>query len=71
MYFLMLVPSYFEKLMYILRQSPIFLLLTKTSFTYVMQIWQLFIILRQHVTISVTVFSNLTKLTNDLFFSPI
>ena len=35
-----------------------------------MQIWQLFIILRQPVAISVTVFSNPTKLTNDLFISP-
>ena len=34
-----------------------------------MQIWQLFIVLRYPVTISVTVFSNLTKLTNDLFIN--
>ena len=32
-----------------------------------MQIWQLFIILRQPVTISATDFSNPTKLTNDLY----
>ena len=31
-----------------------------------MKIWQLFIILRHHVTILVTVFPNPTKLTNDL-----
>ena len=36
-----------------------------------MQIWQLFIILRQPVTISVTVFSNLTKLTTDLLTATI
>ena len=36
-----------------------------------MQIWQLFIVLRQPVVISVTVFSNQTKLTNDLFISPL
>ena len=30
-----------------------------------MQVWQLFIILRQPVTILATVFSNLTKLTNE------
>ena len=33
-----------------------------------MQIWQLFIILRKAVAISVTVFSNPTKLTNYLFY---
>ena len=50
------------------RQSPIFLLLTiKLPFSYFMQIWQLFIILRQPVDISVTVFSNTTKLNNYLF----
>ena len=32
-----------------------------------MQIWQLFIILKQPVHISVTVFSNLTKLTNYIY----
>ena len=32
-----------------------------------MQIWQLFIILKQPVHISVTVFYNLTKLANHLF----
>ena len=48
----------------IYRQSPIFLLLTKTPFIYFMLIMQIFII-------SVTVFSNLTKLSNDLFISPI
>ena len=32
-----------------------------------MQTWQLFIVLRQHVTISATVFSNPTKLINDLY----
>ena len=31
-----------------------------------MQIWQLFIVLSQPVDISVTVLSNLTKLTNEL-----
>ena len=35
-----------------------------------MQIWQLFIIIRHPVIISVTVFTNLTKLTNDLFIFP-
>ena len=52
----------------IYRQSPpIFLLLPRNTFRYLMQIWQLFIILRQPVTISVTIFSNPTKLTNDIF----
>ena len=32
-----------------------------------MQTWQLFILLKQNVHISLTVFSNLTKLTNYLF----
>ena len=36
------------------------------SFSQLMQTWQLFIILKQPVHISVTVFSNLTKLTNYL-----
>ena len=36
----------------------------KTSFSYLMQIWQLVIVLRQPVNISVTIFSNSTKLTN-------
>ena len=35
-----------------------------------MQIWQLCIILRHPITISVTVLSNPTKLTNDLFIFP-
>ena len=39
----------------------------KTSFSYFMQVSQLFVILRQPVPISVTVFSNPTKLTNYLF----
>ena len=34
------------------------------SLTSLMQIWQLFIVLRQPVALSVTVFSNPTKLTN-------
>ena len=33
-----------------------------------MQIWQIFLVLRQPVTILATVFSNPTKLTNDLFY---
>ena len=36
-----------------------------------MQIWQLFIVLRQPVTISVRVFSNVTDQTNDLLISSI
>ena len=36
-----------------------------------MQIWQLFNVLRQPVNISVTVFSNSTKLANYLFILPI
>ena len=35
-------------------------------FIHLMQIWQLFIVLRHPVTISVPVSSNPTKLTNDL-----
>ena len=50
----------------IYRHSPIFLLLTKIPFSHLMQIWQLFIFLRQPVANSVTVFSNWTKLTNYL-----
>ena len=38
-------------------------------FSYLIQIWQLFIIRRQPVTISVTVFSNQTKMTNDLYLN--
>ena len=40
----------------------------KILFCYLMQIQQIFIILRQPVTILATVFSNPTKLTNDLFY---
>ena len=36
-----------------------------------MQIWQIFIVIRQSVDISVTVFSNPTKLTNVHFILPI
>ena len=49
------------------RQSPIFLLLNK-NFCLVIQ---LFIVFKQPVSISVTVFSNTTKLTNNLFILPI
>ena len=45
------------------RQSPIFFF---TNSKYFLVPWQLFIILRHPVTISVTVFSNLTKFANDL-----
>ena len=42
------------------RQSPIFVLLTKKlPFSYFMQIGQLFIVLRQTVNISVTVYGKL------------
>ena len=51
---------------YIDRVSYFYSLL-KTSFSELMQIWQLFMILKQPVHISVTVFYNLTKLTNYLF----
>ena len=47
---------------------PSFYYLLKTYYSYLMQIWQqLFIVLRQPAAISVTVFSNPTKLTNYLF----
>ena len=45
---------------------PYFYSQLKIPFSCPMQIWQLFIVLRLSVTISVTVFSNLKKLTNDL-----
>ena len=54
----------------IFRQSPIFSLLTETRFSQLMQIYQLFIVLRQPVTISVTVFSKPTKLTKLSFYLP-
>ena len=46
----------------IYRQSPIFVLLIKAYFSYLHANMILFIILTQPVTISVTVFSNLTKI---------
>ena len=46
---------------------PSFYYLLKTYFSQLMQIWQLFIILKQPVHIPVTFFSNLTKLSNYLF----
>ena len=46
---------------------PSFYFQLKTSFSQLMQIWQLFRILKQPAHISVAVFYNLTKLTNYLF----
>ena len=64
LYFFMDPPK--SNLSYIDR-VPSFHYKLKTSFRQLMQIWQLFIILKQPVHISVTVFYNLTKLTNHLF----
>ena len=50
----------------IYSHSPIFVLVTKKTFLYFLQIWQLFIVLRQLVAILVTVFSFPAKLTNYL-----
>ena len=56
-----------ERLLACIERVPYFYYLLKLPFSYALQICQLFIVLRQPVDISVTVFSNLTKLTNDPF----
>ena len=50
---------------------PYFYYYLKLPFSYFMQILQLFNVLRKPVAISITVFSNPTKLINFLFISPI
>ena len=56
-------------LMVCIDKVPSFFINKKIPFSYPMQIWQPFIILRQPVDISVTVFPNLTKLTNNFDIS--